>query len=184
MKVFNGTINFIAGDIALPPGDGVKTIVVPIPTDGISMPVGVNGSIMHVAGNQYHDVLRQYVKANGGDLAEKTTVFVQGNQANHNGGFDNVLFVVDDLKCSLRWIINAALERAYQEGATTIALPVMRTGFNAGYGPEKTKSAIASEIWDGIYSSLNNNPLYSADITVVVYRDNDMVQLLNRIAGH
>lgn len=152
------------------------TIAVPIPSDGLSMPIGINGAVMQVAGNLYHDVIRR--QARQGDLPDGFTLLVSGSSANHRGTFDNILFVVDDLKLPLHQIIGSVLEAAAQEGITSLSIPIMRTGFNAGYGPEKTKRAVAMEYRKALHSFQQQHPNYVIDITFVVFHDQAMINAL------
>lgn len=75
MQSFKSRVEIILGNIVLPPGQGVKTIIVPVTSDGVSLPIGVNGAIMEVAGKRYHNVLRQFARGKQDNLPEGTTVF-------------------------------------------------------------------------------------------------------------
>ena len=91
---------------------------------------GVDWAIKNVAGGKYHRQAQAVLDSKG--LFDKQVVVAKGNQREHNGFFDNVIFVVDDLKSPLSELVFRALYAAKQEDYHSIALPLFRTGVMAG----------------------------------------------------
>jgi hypothetical protein len=172
----------VAGNLVLPPVvSGVVTIAAPAAEDGIGFGA-IDGAIREVAGDQYHRILRDQAQAHHNRLPDCTTVFVPGNKANHDGGFDNVIFVIDELHAPLSQVMVAVLTEAHQHQVPNLFLPVMRAGFNKGYGPEKTADEIAHKMWEGMRTFVQSNPDFVTPLTIVVYQNPALIEVLTRVA--
>lgn len=159
----NMNLYVIQGDITQIPTDAIMTA---INSEGAWFG-GVDGAIQRVAGNQYHS---QAAKAM--PLSDLQTVIAKGNASQHNGKFDNVIFVVDDLMSSLDKVVYAGLEAAHKERYGQLLIPAMRTGVMAGV-VEKTPKETVTKLCRGIERFIHDyeNQAKLESLTFVVYRD-------------
>ena len=87
---------------------------------------GIDGAIQRVAGNQYHK------QASMMELNDLNVIIARGDRGNHSGHFDNVIFVVDDLKSELHDVIFCGLYAADEAGFRLVTIPAIRTGVMLG----------------------------------------------------
>lgn len=123
---------------------------------------GVDGAIQRLS-SQYHSRLGQVPSLTDGEV-----IVVEGKDIAHTGSFNDVVFVVDDLKTPLSELVYSALQAAKGKGYTSIALPLMRTGVMLG-AVEKTLEAVVNQMQLGIDRSLKNNNGSIINLYVVVY---------------
>jgi O-acetyl-ADP-ribose deacetylase (regulator of RNase III) len=88
-------------------------------------PRSLDAAINTVAGGQYHRQARLLVEAPEGET------LLANRQWLHAGGFEQVLFVVDDWRCSLFDLITGVLDSADRAGLSSLSLPLLRTGAGA-----------------------------------------------------
>jgi O-acetyl-ADP-ribose deacetylase (regulator of RNase III) len=135
---------------------------------------GVDGAIQRVAGGQYHAQAGAVLNSKG--LRNGQTVVAKGNRGNHRGSFDDVIFVVDDLKSPLGELVYTACKVAKREGYGSIALPLMRTGVMLG-AVEPDVKAVVKEMRKG-FDRFAGEADSDMEIYVVVYDDPEAVKLL------
>ncbi|MCX6704538.1 MAG: hypothetical protein NTZ07_03805 [Candidatus Woesebacteria bacterium] len=133
---------------------------------------GVDRAIMRLAGNFYHDQMARLGLYNG------QVVIARGNHSIRRATFDDVIFVVDDLKSPLSELVYNALTRANSEGYTSVALPLMRTGVMMGVVEPNLKTVV-EEMHKGIDQALADGA-DKMDITVVVYDNPKAVKMLSK----
>lgn len=135
---------------------------------------GVDGAIQRIAGGQYHAQAGEVLNSRG--LRNKQVVVAKGNRASHRGSFDDVIFVVDDLKSPLNELVYTALQSAKKEGYSSIAFPLMRTGVMLG-AVEPDVRTVVREMRKG-FDRFTAEGDVSMDIYVVVYDDPEAVKML------
>lgn len=136
---------------------------------------GVDRAIQRVAGGYYHAQAGEVLNSRG--LSNGQVVIANGNRANHNGSFNDVVFVVDDLQSPLSELVYAALQNAKREGYTSVALPLMRTGVMLG-AVEPNVKAVVQQMRLGIDRFLAEGDI-SMDIYIVVYDEPEAVKMLS-----
>ena len=100
-KIGSLKIQVIDGDITQTPADAIMTAI----NSGGMWFGGVDGAIMRAAGNSYHAQASEAMP-----LSDLDVVVAKGDRARHQGQFDNVVFVVDDLLSPLDKITYNGLE--------------------------------------------------------------------------
>lgn len=136
---------------------------------------GVDGAIYRVAGGQYHAQASAVLSSRG--LHNGDVVVTKGNRANHYGNFNDVVFVVDDLKSPLNELVYAALQSAKREGYKSVAFPLMRTGVMLG-AVEPDVKAVTKEMLLAIYRFWEEEHP-DMEVFVVVYGEPEAVKLLS-----
>lgn len=152
----------------------VEAIVTLINSDGMWFG-GVDGAIQRVAGRHYH--AQAGVVLNTSGLINAQSVVAKGDQAYHNGSFDNVVFVVDDLQSPLNELVYTALQTAKREGYSSVALPLMRTGVMLGL-VEPDVRTVVQQMRLGIDRFLEEGDV-NMDIYIVVYGEPEAVKMLS-----
>ncbi len=140
---------------------------------------GVDGAIMRVAGSQYH---KQAATMKLNDL---DTVIARGNRNSHSGHFDNVVFVIDDLKSDLHQVIFRGLDSADEAGFKVVTIPAMRTGVMLGV-VEGSLKEVVNEMVKGIkkyvlhsMTSKQRNPRIE-EIKFVIYNNPMLEDMIKR----
>lgn len=101
-----------------------EAIISPINSGGLWYG-GIDRAIFSVAGNQYHDQVREKILTTElNDL----DIIIAKKTSDNRGLFKDVVFVIDDLKSSLDEVILKGLRSADNEGYRNISLPAIRTG--------------------------------------------------------
>jgi O-acetyl-ADP-ribose deacetylase (regulator of RNase III) len=165
MQYNSATINILQGDITKIPTQAIATLI----NSGKMWFGGADGAIMRVAGNAYHDVPNRRVLKDG-------DVIVAKFQRMHQGKFNDVIFVVDDLKRPLGELVEVALDAAYNGGYTSISFPAMRTGVMAG-AYEPTARDAAMQMVAGMKRSIERHQ-QPITVNIVVYSDVVVMELL------
>lgn len=129
----------ISGDITKIDSDAIITAI----NSGRLWFGGIDGAIQRVAGNIYHN------QAMNEELINLKVIVARGDHNNHKGKFDNVVFVVDDLKSELRGVIARGLEEADAAGFKKVTIPAIRTGVMLG-AVEKSLEQVVDEYMKGI----------------------------------
>jgi O-acetyl-ADP-ribose deacetylase (regulator of RNase III) len=129
----------ISGDITMVDSDAIITAI----NSGGLWFGGIDGAIRRVAGNMYHS------QAMGKKLINLGVIVARGDHNNHKGKFDNVVFVVDDLRSELRDVIARGLEEADGAGFKKVTIPAIRTGVMLG-AVEKSLEQVVDEYMKGI----------------------------------
>ena len=141
------------------------------------MVCGIDGAIQRVAGNFYHS---QAAKAM--PLINLQTIVAKGNKYQHRGQFNNVVFVVDDLKSPLNKVVYTSLETASNEGYQHILVPTIRMGVMNGI-VEKTPEEAISKMALGITEFLEKYAKKTrlTEIGLVVYNNPSLAQQLGNV---
>ena len=134
---------------------------------------GIDGVIHRAAGDLFH---RQAACAM--PFSDGQTVVAQRGSLPHGGAFNDVVFVVDDLKQPLRNIVYAGLKAAADAGYKTVSLPMIRMGVMLG-AVEKSKEEAVIEMSAAIDEFLNE-PNGIEQIVFVVFNDPETEELLRR----
>lgn len=163
-------INVVSGDITQVNCDAIVTLINPFGAwNG-----GVDRAIMKTAGRLYHQQVSQY-------LQDGESVVAKGQMAQHNGKFNNVIFVIDTLESPTSLLVAIALSKAKDLGYKHLAIPVFRTGVMLGeYPNEPDVESTVKEIVRGIRAFAYDG----LTISIVVYHDPDLEKLVRRSIGH
>jgi len=136
---------------------------------------GIDGAIQRAAGNTYHSQVAAQ------DLSDLMTVVAKGTSEGHQGEFDNVVFVVDDLQSSLNQVVFKGLEAAGNAGFKSVTIPAIRTGVMLG-AREKSLKEVADKFHLGVENYLEAHPNTSLrEITFVIYNNSGFLELLRKI---
>ena len=164
------TVQVIAGDIAKIPAEAIITA---INSDG-AWCQGIDGVLKRAAGDHFH------ARASAAmPLEDGMTVVARG--VNTTLPFQNVVFVIDDLKQPLGNIIFLGLKAARDAGFKAVTLPTIRMGVMLGV-VEKTKQEAVDRMADGIERFVLQEG-GQLDITFVVYSDKETEALLSAAAS-
>ncbi len=176
IKLGNMTIRIVrmSGDIALVNADAFITAI----NSGRMWFGGVDGAIQSVAGMYYHN------QAAKEELIDLKVVVARGDHNNHKGKFDNVVFVVDDLRSELRNIIARGLEEADSAGFKTVAIPAIRTGVMLGI-IEKSLEQVVDEWIMGVKRYVGRKTVKGQDpgiqtIAFVTYSNPELEEILTK----
>jgi O-acetyl-ADP-ribose deacetylase (regulator of RNase III) len=166
------TVSVISGNIAQIPADALITAI----NSRGAWSGRIDDVIVELAGEQYHD----HAWANAPLCDGKTIVAIR--QSRHDGQFEDVIFVVDDLRQPLRQIILAGLNVAEEAGYQTVTLPLIRMGAAIGR-VEKTPQEAIDEMAAAVRAFLSTGPSSLQSITFVVYNDVQTQLLLTDALG-
>lgn len=134
---------------------------------------GLDGAIQRSSGSMFHGQAQAAMPLTDGQ------VVYAPEQGPHDGLFDAVLFVVDDLSRPLYDLATIALEGAVRRELTSINIPALRTGVMAGV-VEPRREALAS-LANAINDFVHKNPGKLNEINVVVYSNEGDRMLLRTI---
>ena len=159
--------------------------IVRIKADAIITPInsdmewngGVDRAIYGVAGDFYHDQARPK------KLHDLDIVIAKGNRERHDGNFNNVVFVVDDVRSPLETVVAKGLEAANSANYKNVLLPVMRTGTMLGE-LESSLDEVLDRLVLGIKNHFRDFPdSRIVSITIVVHNNSAIrSKLMERIA--
>jgi len=162
-------VHVVSGDLTQTPSDAIVTAV----NSGGMWFGGIDGAIQRVAGNLFHNQVAQALP-----LKQGATVVAKSGSKKHNGEFNNVVFIIDDLRGPLSEVILNGLTAASNAGFKSVSLPTIRMGVMLGV-VEKSKEEAVGEIVGGVARFFDENPKTSIEsITFVVYVDPDTEELL------
>ncbi len=161
------SIEVVEGDVTALRADALITAI----NSGGMWFGGVDGAIQRVGGNAFHS------QANAAmPLRDGQTVLARGNGRTN---FQNVLFVVDDLRQSLDKIVLAALQAAEKAGLRSLTLPAIRTGVMLGT-VEPTAEAAVRRIGQAVQTFVASKPQSVTSIKFVVFRDPSTSRMLSQ----
>ena len=160
------------GDVTQTPSDAIMTAI----NSGGMWFGGIDGAIQRVAGNQYH------AQAGMAELEDGNAIVATGDRNSHRGQFDNVIFVVDDLRKPLNEIVYAGLEAAHNSGYESIAMPTIRMGLMAGV-VESTPQEAVQRIGAGVETFMATYATGTSlrKLSIVTFRDPSSNELLKRV---
>ncbi len=162
-------INVISGDIGAIKSDALITA---INSQG-AWYGGIDGVIQRLAGDYFHANARLLMPLEDGE-----TIVVR-KQSKQVLEFERVVFIVDDLKQPLRFVILRAMEAAELAGAIHVTLPTIRLGVMLGV-VEKTVQEALEEMVLGVNLFLVADPDNVKIITFVIYNDQFSEQTLRQ----
>ena len=165
----------ISGDITSVNSDAIITAI----NSGRLWFGGIDGAIQRVAGNIYHN------QAMNEELSDLKVIVARGDRNNHKGKFDNVVFVVDDLRSELRGVIARGLEEADAAGFKNVTIPAIRTGVMLG-AVEKSLEQVVDEYMKGIRRYVGRKRVKGQvpgiqAIAFVTYNNPELEEILHRI---
>lgn len=169
----------ISGDITRVDSDAIITA---INSSGLWFG-GIDGAIQRVAGSIYHGQVAQ--KFAQGELSDLKVVVARGNHNDHKGKFDNVVFVIDDLKSELSNVIARGLEEADVAGFKKVTIPAIRTGVMLG-AVETSLEQVVDEYVKGIRKYIIGKTVDHMQetgikrITFVTYNNPELEDILYR----
>lgn len=169
-------IVIMSGDITMIASDAIITAI----NSGGLWFGGIDGAIRKVAGNMYH------AQASGKKLIDLEVIIARGDHNHHVGKFDNVVFVVDDLRSELRGVIARGLEEADNAGFKNVTIPAIRTGVMLG-AVEKSLEQVAGEYAKGIMRYVGRKRVIKKQIpgiqaiTFVTYNNPELEEIMRRV---
>ena len=169
-KVGNTGIYVCQGDLSRTPADAIITAI----NSGGLWFGGIDGAIQRVAGSHYHDQAAAKMP-----LSDLQTVVARGNRNDHQGEFDNVVFVVDDLQSPLDNVVYKGLETASNEEYQSVVLPTVRMGVMLG-AVEKTPQEAVERMSNGVREFMQKygSTTKIGDLRFVVYNDQKTADML------
>lgn len=159
-------VNVVDGDITQIKTDALITAI----NSGGLWWGGIDGAIQRVSGNMFHKQASAQMPLHDGQVVFAPATLL------HNGRFDNVIFVVDELQRSVDQLVRAALDEAEARSLTTVNIPTLRTGVMAG--AYETHGEALGGLVLAIDEFVRTNPSHVQQINVVVYNNNADKNLL------
>jgi len=166
----------ISGDITMIDSDAIITAI----NSGGLWFGGIDGAIRRVAGNMYHS------QAMEKKLIDLKVIVARGDHNNHKGKFDNVVFVVDDLRSELRGVIARGIEEADNAGFKKVTIPAIRTGVMLE-AVEKSLEQVVNEYMKGIMRYVGRKRVIKKQvpgiqtITFVTYNNPELEEIMHRV---
>lgn len=161
-------VNVVSGDISKVKSDSMITA---INSSGMWFG-GIDGVIRRTRGNIFHSSL-----AMKNELKEGVAYFIPGTSTHDS--FENVIFVIDNLKLKLHEIIFSGLECAEKNEQEKVTLPTIRMGVMLGV-VEKSEDEAIDEMVKGVEMFKKPTPLFVKEIEFVVYGNNEVVDKLRK----
>jgi len=170
-QIGNTDICVVEGDITKIPANAIITS---LPPDAFFWDSSVDKVIRKAAGEHYHNQVKK-------KLFDLRTIVAKREKEKHLGKFDDVVFIIDELKSSLDKIIYTGLETANQQGYHRVLLPPMRMKPLGQIEPTAEEAILRMR--DGVYSFMNE---YSSktkleNITFVIYEDCETAERLSSL---
>ena len=162
-------VSVVGGDIGKQKVDALITAI----NSGGMWWGGIDGVIQRLAGNHFHEQATAAMP-----LSHEKIIVARGGDYQHNGKFQNVVFVVDDLEGPLHSIVYKGLSSAAEAGFKVVALPTIRMGVMLG-AVEKTREEAVVEMALGVKAyteKYSDEPI--DEIIFVVYGDSALENLL------
>ncbi|NCU38168.1 hypothetical protein EOL96_03895 [Candidatus Saccharibacteria bacterium] len=164
-------INVVDGDITQIKTDALITAI----NSGGLWFGGLDGAIQRSSGSMFHAQAQAAMPLTDG------RVVYAPEQSAHNGKFNAVLFIVDDLRRPLYALVTLALEAAVQHGVTSVNIPTIRTGVMAGtYEP---RSQALNDLGQAVNDFVKKNPDKLDTVNIVVYSNEGARTLLRSICS-
>jgi O-acetyl-ADP-ribose deacetylase (regulator of RNase III) len=159
----------IEGDITQVKADALITAI----NSGGLWYGGIDGAIQRVSGKMFHNQA-----ANQMPLHDGQVVFAPATLL-HNGRFDNVIFVVDELVQPVHRFVRAALDEAESRSLEVISIPTLRTGVMAGNYETREQAVVWLAI--AVAEFVRTKPSNVREINIVVYNNTEDKDLLDLI---
>ena len=134
---------------------------------------GLDGAIQRSSGSMFHGQAQAAMPLTDGQ------VVYAPEQGSHNGRFNAVLFVVDDLRKPLYDLVTIALEGAMRRELTSVNIPTLRTGVMAGVVEPRNEALIS--LANAINDFVEKNPGKLDEINIVVYSNEGDRMLLRTL---
>lgn len=134
---------------------------------------GLDGAIQRSSGPMFHAQAQAAMPLSDGRIVYAP---VQGP---HNGAFDAVLFIIDDLRQPLYDLVTLALEAAVRHEVASVSIPTIRTGVMAGVYESRRKAL--TDLVTAIYDFVEKNPHRLDEINIVVYSNEGDRMLLRQL---
>jgi O-acetyl-ADP-ribose deacetylase (regulator of RNase III) len=151
------TVNVVDGNITQ---ISTNALITAINSGGIWFG-GLDGAIQRSSGSMFHNQARAAMPLSDGQIVYAP------KQGSHNGRFDAVLFIVDDLQQPLYELVTLALEAAVTHGLTSINIPTIRTGVMSDvYEP---RSQALSDLVRAVNDFVEKNSEKLDEVNIVVY---------------
>ena len=131
---------------------------------------GIDDAIRRVSGNMFHKQASEQMPLHDGQVVFAPATLL------HNGRFDNVIFVIDELQRGIDQLVRAALDEAEARSLATVSIPTLRTGVMAG--KYETHGEALGGLVIAIDEFVRTNPSHVKEINVVVYNNNADKNLL------
>jgi len=154
-------VNVVDGDITKIKADALITAI----NSGGLWFGGLDGAIQRSSGFMFHAQAQAAMPLTDGHI-----VFAP-KRGPHNGKFEAVLFIVDDLHEPLYDLITLALEAAVSHKFMSVNIPTIRTGVMAGVYEPRSKAL--SELARAVNDFIEKNPNKLDDVNIVVYGNKD-----------
>lgn len=156
-------VRVVLGDITQTPADAIITGI----NSAGAWFGGIDGAIQRVAGDLYHSQAE-----NSMPLKNLGVVVAKRENVTHRGKFEDVIFVVDDLRNPVSDVVCAGLEAAHKQGYKSVSLPAIRMGVLAGK-VERTPIETVQKIREGVekFGRTYGANTSLKQITFVVYND-------------
>jgi O-acetyl-ADP-ribose deacetylase (regulator of RNase III) len=135
----------------------------------------IDRAIMTIADNQYHARLAEVRDSFRG--LRDGQVIIARQKTPHDGGFTDVIFVVDDYGSDLDRLVLKALNRAEDVGYRKVAMPLLRTGILLEE-IEPTMAAVIKRMQRGIRVFRQSNPDSEMEILIVVHDNGEAMEIL------
>jgi O-acetyl-ADP-ribose deacetylase (regulator of RNase III) len=133
---------------------------------------GIDGVIRRAAGNMFHGQLARKPLGDG-------EAFYAPAPSGHDGGFGDVVFVVDDLRQPLHKIVLAGLSCAEQEKLSLVSLPALRTGVMAAKYEATVEEAL-DETAKAISIFEDMQPSHVRRIQIVIFQNQEAEDYLTK----
>ena len=140
---------------------------------------GIDGVIYNIAGNYFHNRLAHAIDKG---LGEGEAFLAKGVPTSPTRGFNDVIFVIDNLQKKLHEIVLAGLNEAEKNQLASVTLPTLRMGVMLGV-VEKTEEEAIEEMAMAIRLFKSSNPAYVKNITFVVYSNQNILRKLTTSLG-
>jgi O-acetyl-ADP-ribose deacetylase (regulator of RNase III) len=165
-------INVISGDISKIKSDAIIT--------AINGSGAWFGGIDNVIRNTYGDYFHNKLLKNSDDYSfeDGKAFFISGEFQSANT-FQNVIFVIDNLKKLLREIIFNGLLEADKQKLTSITIPTLRMGVMSRV-VEETEDEALEEMRKGVQLFKSYTPYFTKNITFVVHENAFLTERLKQ----
>ena len=165
-------VNVVNGDITQIKADALITAINP----GGMWWGGIDDAIRRVSGNMFHKQASEQMPLHDGQVVFAPATLL------HNGRFDSVIFVIDELQRGVDQLVRAALDEAEARSLATVSIPTLRTGVMNGKYETHAEALVG--LVTAIIKFISTNPSHVQEINVVVYNnDTDMRVLTGMLKG-
>lgn len=172
----NGTNIYVHnGDITQIPTDAIITAI----NSGGMWFGGIDGAIQRAASENYHVQVSRVAP-----LSDLQTIVASGDKRSHNGQFDDVVFVIDDLQSPLEKVIGNGLEASNSTNHKKVLIPTLRMGVMAGVRESAEEAMYAMADAVGSFVSKYGDSTSIKDLGFVVYNDSSIENQLRDVLAN